>query len=125
MSLDVDPLERRLDRTAPRCRDRRERHDLVPGPGQAPQRAADVVADARPRMGERRHVHHDPHATQIPREKATAATAPIEAKAGTNARRYGARTMKIGKSASRNRGRLVSGTTAAGDVRTMTSVASE
>src|SRR5690242_7499137 len=104
MSLDVDAFERRLDGAASGGRDRSEGENVVSRVRKTAQRASDVIADARARMRQGRNVDDNPHATQTPRENATAATAPTAAKAGTSGRRYGARAMKIGKSASRNRG---------------------
>ena len=62
-SLDVDSLEGRLDLAPPACAHGCERDDLVAGRlGETDQRAADVVAHAGARMGQRRDVDDDSHA---------------------------------------------------------------
>jgi hypothetical protein len=62
--LQLDPVQRRLDLPPPaRAREREGDELVLPGrrfrdPG---ERAAHVVADARPLVGERGDVHDDPH----------------------------------------------------------------
>ena len=62
--LDVDPVERARDRLPPGGARGRERDDLVRsarGLDEPGQRAADVVADPRQRVRQRRDVVDDPH----------------------------------------------------------------